>query len=137
MNKASALSEKPAKAFTLSLMAGTLILINAVLLGVVAKWFIGIMPTLPGSTGNDPTFLIELATFGLIIGVLVLLGALMLHIKPANKKVWGIMIIVFSIPSVIMGGGFIIGFILGIIGGKIAFSGKTKMQASKPAITTT
>ena len=136
MNKASALIEKPTKAFTLSLIAGILILSNAVLLGVVAKWFIGIMPTLPGSSGNDPTFLIELATVGLIFGVLVLLGALMLHIKPVNKKAWGIMIIVFSIPSVIMGGGFIIGFILGIIGGKLALSGKTKMQATKPALTT-
>jgi hypothetical protein len=33
---------------------------------------------------------------------------------------------VFSIPSVITGGGFIIGFILGIIGGKLALSGKPK-----------
>jgi hypothetical protein len=39
----------------------------------------------------------------------------------------GIMIIIFSIPSVIMGGGFIVGFILGIIGGKLALSRKTKM----------
>jgi hypothetical protein len=122
MNKASVLTEKPTKAFNLALTAGILIMINAVLLGVVAKWFIGIMPTLPGSTGNDPTFLIELAAVGLTLGVLVLLGTLMLHIKPAKKKAWGIMIIVFSIPSVIMGGGFIIGFILGIIGGKIALS---------------
>ena len=130
MNKANVLSDKPTKAFTLSLIAGILIICNAVLLGVVAKWFIGIMPILPGSTGNDPMFLIELATVGLIFGILVLLGALMLHIKPANKKAWGIMIIVFSIPSVIMGGGFIIGFILGIIGGKLALSGKPK-----PAVT--
>jgi hypothetical protein len=128
MNKASALTEKPTKAFNLALMAGILIITNAVLLGVVAKWFIGIMPTLPGSSGNDPTLLIELATVGLIFGVLVLLGTLLLHIKPAKKKAWGIMIIVFSIPSVIMGGGFIIGFILGIIGGKIALSKKPKTQ---------
>ena len=60
MNKVSALSEKTTKAFYLALMAGILIIINAVLLGVVAKWFIGIMPTLPGSNGNDPTFLMEL-----------------------------------------------------------------------------
>jgi hypothetical protein len=51
----------------------------------------------------------------------------MLHIKPAKKKVWGILILVFSIPSVITGGGFIIGFILGIIGGALAISGKPKM----------
>jgi hypothetical protein len=126
MNKTSALTKKPTKAFNLALTSGILIITNAVLLGVVAKWFIGIMPTLPGSSGNDPTFLMELATFGLILGVLVLLGALMLHFKPANKKAWGIMVIVFSVPSVIMGGGFIIGFILGIIGGKLSLSGKPK-----------
>jgi hypothetical protein len=120
-------SEKPTKAFTLSSVAGILIVANAVALGVVAKWFPGIMPTLPGSSGNDPTLLIELAAVGLILGIIVLLGALMLYAKPANKKEWGIMIIIFSIPSVVMGGGFIIGFILGIIGGKLAFSRKTKM----------
>lgn len=127
----SEVSEKSTNTFTLS--AGILILINAVALGIVARWSIGIMPILPGSTGNDPTLLLELATVGSICGVLVLLGTLMLNRKPANKKVWGIMIIVFSVPSVIMGGGFIIGFILGIIGGAKALSLKPKMQATNPA----
>ena len=136
MNMKSEVSEKSTNTFTLSLSAGILILINAVALGIVAKCFIGIMPVLPGSTGNDPTLLLELATVGLICGVLVLLGTLMLNRKPANKKVWGIMIIVFSIPSVIMGGGFIIGFILGIIGGAKALSRKPKMQPTNPATTT-
>jgi hypothetical protein len=124
MNKVSVLCERSANAFNLALAAGLLIIANAVLLGVVARWFIGIMPTLPGSSGNDPTLLTELATVGLILGVIVLFGALMLRFRPANKKGWGIMIIVLSVPSVIMGGGFIVGFILGILGGKIAFSGK-------------
>ena len=132
MFEASPPNEKPSKAFTLSLIAGILICTNAVLLAVVAKWFIGIMPILPESSGNDPTFLIELATVGLIFGILVLLGALMLHFKSAKKKAWGIMIMLFSFPSMIMGGGFMIGFILGIIGGELALSGKPK-----PAITTT
>jgi hypothetical protein len=137
MNKTNVLSEKPTKAFALSLTAGLLIIINAVLLGVVAKWFIGIMPTLPGSNGNDPALLMTLATVGLIFGVLVLLGALMLRFSLFHRKIWGIIVLVFSIPSVIMGGGFIIGFILGIIGGKMAFSAKPRVQAIKPAITTT
>ena len=128
MNNTIGLSEKPTKAFNLALAAGVLIITNAVLLGVVAECFIGIMPTLPGSDGNDPTLLIGLATVGLILGIIVLFGALMLHFKPANKKGWGIMIIVFSIPSVVMGGGFIVGFILGIIGGKMALSGKSRIK---------
>ena len=136
MNEAKELSEKPTKAFNPGLAAGVLIITNAVLLGVVANWFIGIMPILPGSSGNDPALLMGLASVGLILGVTVLLGALLLRIRPANKKGWGIMIIVFSIPSVIMGGGFIIGFILGIIGGKFALPGKTKKQTTKLPLTT-
>ena len=53
----------------------------------------------------------------------------MLRIKPVHKKAWGILILVFSIPSVITGGGFIIGFILGIIGGTLALSRKPDVQA--------
>jgi hypothetical protein len=130
-------SEKPTKAFTLSLTAGILIISNSALLGAAATWFPWIIPTLPGSSANDTTVLIRLAAVGLIFGVLVLFGAIMLHIKPANKKAWGIIIVVFSIPSVLTGGGFIIGFILGIIGGASALSRKPKMQATKPATTTT
>jgi hypothetical protein len=53
-----------------------------------------------------------------------------------NRKAWSIMIIVFSIPSVITGGGFIIGFMLGIVGGAMAFSWKPEVQATKPTATT-
>jgi hypothetical protein len=122
-------SEKPTKAFMLSLIAGILILSNTVLLGVAARWFPGMIPTLPGSTANDTMVLYRLSAIGLIFGVLVLLSAIMLHIKPIHKKAWGIMILVFSIPSVVTGGGFIIGFILGIIGGALAFSRKSNVQA--------
>jgi len=51
----------------------------------------------------------------------------MLHFKPVKKRVWGVIIVIFSIPSVITGGGFIIGFILGMIGGALALSQKQKL----------
>jgi len=87
------------------------------------------IPTLPGSSANDTTVLFRLTAVGLIFGVLVLLGAILLRIRPAHKKAWGIMILVFSIPSIVTGGGFIIGFILGIIGGALALSRKSNVQA--------
>jgi hypothetical protein len=120
--------EKSNRAFTLSLLAGILILINSVSLAIVARWFLGIMPVLPGSSGNDPMLFYTLSVIGGIFGVLVSLGAIMISYKPANKKVWGIMVVAFSIPSVIMGGGFIIGFLLGIFGGAKAFSTKPQKQ---------
>jgi len=114
--------EKSSKAFSFSVTAASLIIINATLLGIVAKWFIGIMPTLPGSSGNDPALLLGLSTVGLVLGLIVLFGAIMLRLNPAHNRAWGAVVLVFSIPSVIMGGGLIIGFILGIAGGALALS---------------
>jgi hypothetical protein len=111
-------NQKNQKAFRLSLAAGLLIVGNAASLGIVARCFPTIMPMLPGSTVNDPQVLYSLSILGLVLGVLVLIGTLMLKIKPTHSKVGGLMIIVFSAFSVITGGGFIIGFLLGILGGR-------------------
>ncbi len=116
---------KSKRAFRLSVIAGILILVNAVSVAAAATWFPWIMPTLPGSSGNDPMVLYTVASIGFICAILVLVGAIMLRSKPEHRKAWGALTIVFSIPSVVTGGGFIIGFILGIIGGVSAFSRKS------------
>jgi hypothetical protein len=108
---------KSTRAFTLSLVAGLLIVCNAVAVGVAGAYFPWIFPTLPGSDNNATVPFTTISVIALICGAVVLLAAIMLRIKPENKKAWGILITAFSIPSVITGGGFIIGFILGIIGG--------------------
>jgi protein-S-isoprenylcysteine O-methyltransferase Ste14 len=108
-------------------------LINAAALGVVARWDPGFMPTLPGSSGTDPMVLYTLSAVGLVLGAILLIGGMMQRLRPANKKAWGLITIIFSIPSVIMGGGFIIGFILGTIGGAKALS-KPKLQSTKKRI---
>ena len=122
--------EKPTKAFKLSLLAGILIVCNALAVGVAGIWFPWIFPVLPGSANNASVPFANIAVIGLICGALVLFGVIMLHIRPVDKKVWGAIVMVFSIPSVITGGGFIIGFILGIIGGALALSRKPQIQAS-------
>jgi hypothetical protein len=104
------------KTYTFSLIAGILMLINALLLWAVTTWFPWIMPTIPGTLNDSVPFNI-LTTVGLICGVIILLGSIMQRSKPINRKALGITLIAFSIPSVVMGGGFIIGFILGIISG--------------------
>jgi hypothetical protein len=87
------------------------------------------MPILPGSSGNDPMLFYTLSVVGLILGLLVVFGALMFRTRPRYNKVWGAMIVAFSLPSVRMGGGVIIGFILGVIGGKSTYSRKPGNQA--------
>jgi hypothetical protein len=108
---------KQTRAFTLSLIAGILIIINAVSVAAAATWFPWIIPTLPGSSGNDTMILYSVAAVGMVCGFLVLCGAIMLRSNPTHWKAWGTIVLVASIPSVITGGGFIIGFILGIVGG--------------------
>ena len=116
----------PRRAFNLSLIAGILIAINAVGLGAAATWFPWVIPTIPGSNGNATVPFGTLTVIGLICGLVVLFGAIMLHNNPVNRRIWGLAIMLFSVPSVIMGGGFIVGFIMGIIGGVYALMRSTK-----------
>jgi hypothetical protein len=125
-------SGKSTKVFILSLAAGILIVCNALAVGIAGIWFPWIFPTIPGSANNASVPFVDIASIGLVCGVFVLFGAIMLRIKPKIMKAWSIMIIAFSIPSVITGGGFIIGVILGIISGAKTLKWKPKMQTIKP-----
>lgn len=119
-------NEREGRAFILSLTAGILILANATAVAVVATWSPETFPTLPGSSGNEVSTLYSVAVVGLTCGALVVLGAMLLRSSPAHKRAWGVMIAVLSVPSVVTGGGFIIGFILGIAGGVFALSRKPR-----------
>jgi len=74
---------------------------------------------------------------GLVSGMIVLISAIMLNIRPGEAThglracctMWGTMILIFSIVSLFGGsmGGFLIGAILGIIGGALALSSRPKV----------
>ena len=114
-------SDKISGAYKLSFIAGLMITGNTALLGAAVRWFPEVIPVLPGSDNNASVPFTELVVIGLILGCLVLIGATLLRINPANRKTWGAMIALFSASCVLTGGGFVIGFILGIIGGMSAF----------------
>lgn len=117
-------SERPKRALIMSMIGGILIVCNAIAVGVAATWFPWIFPTLPGSDNNAMVPFTTITIMGLVSGVFVLLGTLLLNGKPASSKAIGTVIIAFSIPSVFSGGGFIIGFMLVIIGGVNALKWK-------------
>ena len=114
--------DKLSRAYKLSFIAGLMITGNTALLGAAVRWFPEVIPVLPGSNNNASIPFTELVVIGLTLGCLVLIGATLLRINPANRKIWGAMIAVFSAPSVLTGGGFVIGFIIGIIGGVKAYT---------------
>ncbi len=71
------------------------------------------------------SFMGGLSLIGVVSGILVIIGAVMLDVRPADHKAWGIVILVFSISSFLGLGGFVIGAALGILGGALALSGKS------------
>jgi hypothetical protein len=55
-------------------------------------------------------------TLAIIFAILILLGAYFIY-RPGKETVGGIIVLVFAAISIITGGGWLIGFILGIVGG--------------------
>jgi len=121
-------SEKPTAAFALSLIAGILILINGAILGAVGSF---IAPFIPGMSEKALVtgILGTVMVVGIILGLIVIVAAVMLYRNPAQKTMWGVIVLVLSIISIFIGGGFIIGLILGIIGGALALTWKPKAAA--------
>jgi len=74
---------------------------------------------------------------GLASGALVILGAVMLYSRPFEKDIWGVVIIAFSILGILGGmGGFMIGLVLGILGGvlALAWNPTPRTALSTPAV---
>lgn len=132
------INEKPQVAFILSLIGGILMLLGG---GVFSTWFMfgglgmggmmagfgdmmGGFQGMMGSFGIPFGFMSGFFLIGLVSGVLVMIGALMLNTRPTEHTAWGIIILVFSAISILGMGGFLVGAILGIVGGALAISWK-------------
>ncbi|MEM4155355.1 MAG: DUF6114 domain-containing protein [Archaeoglobaceae archaeon] len=84
------------------------------------------MSFVPGIGAPIGGLLIGLGIVGLVFGVLVIVGALMINSGEKGRVTTGsIIVLVFSILSLfVVGGGFIIGFLLGLIGSIIGLAWK-------------
>jgi hypothetical protein len=139
--------EIPTGAFILSLVGGILVLLMGIMFltigtafmgGTMGGYYPGMMGGYyyPGGAGLVSSIIAGIGIWGLICGVLILLGAFMIYTRPGSHGIWGIIILIFSLLSFIAGGGFIIGAILGVIGGILAIVWKppeSKAEAEKTA----
>ena len=64
----------------------------------------------------------------LIAGILVILGAVMMNIRPQETTLWGIVVLVLSVIGFTGMGLSIVGAIIGIIGGAMAISKGTSAR---------
>jgi len=55
--------------------------------------------------------------FGLVSGAMVLASAVLVIAVPSQRRAWGVLMLVFSALSVLGLGGFVVGAILGVVGG--------------------
>ncbi|MEM0203168.1 MAG: DUF6114 domain-containing protein [Archaeoglobaceae archaeon] len=115
--------ERPTTAVALSLIGGVLILIGSTMgFGMPMYGWMGC-----GMMGNAWGFVAPMGglwLIGMVSGILVIIGAVMLNARPAEHNVWGTIILVFSVISFLGMGGFMVGAILGIIGGALALGFK-------------
>ena len=115
----------PGTAYILSLIGGILMILSSIIVTLAFGIYFAVAPY-PYHRMMFfawPTIAFGMMSFfGFISGIIVLISAFMLKSKPAESTTWGILIIVFSIFSFFGMGGFVIGAILGIIGGAFALS---------------
>ena len=122
-------------AFVLSLIGGVLIAIGSVVgmgLGLMGRPFFWGMGGFMGGYGMMGGYyygsnayygmMYGLESLGLVVGALVIIFALLMRSKPADRKTYGVLILVFSLISLVGMGGFFIGAILGIVGGVLALT---------------
>lgn len=123
------MEEKLTAAFILSLVGSILVLLNAIVIAVLGGILgAAFMPFLPVAGAVFFGF----AIFGLIIAILMLIGSIL--IMTGKPKAGGILVLIFSIISLFIGGGFFIGFILGLIGGILALVCKLSVtEGAKPS----
>lgn len=112
----------PTTAAVLTLVGGIFVLLVGLALaalGSILSFFIG------GLAG--------LFFIGLILGILIIIFAILLFVKPEMRKIWGILIILMAILTLPFDlGGAGIGFILSLIGGILAITYKPPIMMGQP-----
>jgi len=114
--------------FALSLVAGILILLCGIAffaLQSLLNSIIDVVPmpvTIPGIGFAEAVFA-TIGAIGVVCAIIVLVGAFLIYM-PGKEVIGGIIVLIFSILSIVAFGGFIIGMILGIIGGALGIAKK-------------
>lgn len=138
--------DKPLASFILSLIAGLFFIAGSLLGGSIGIFggfgmvsYITAMPrmTVMSSTMDQMTQAMHMSmayhtilfSLGLLSGALVLVGALMLYLRPEDHATWGAIVLAFSTVGMIAAmGGFLVGLILGILGGALAIAWKPTVR---------
>ena len=127
-------AEYPRTASIIALAGGLIITLSGVLFVAVSAF---VLPNLSYTNINVPQglsasaipglvsgFVGLMGIFGLVSGAIVLVSSVMLLTNSGQPRTWGVLILVFSVLSLVGMGGFVVGAVLGIVGGALILKWK-------------
>ncbi len=134
----SATSEYPTTASIIALVGGIIITLSGVLFVAISAFVLpnvnysnlNTPPNLPASAvpGLVSGFVGLMGAFGLVTGAVVLVSAILLLTNTGQRRTWSVLILVFSVLSFIGMGGFVVGAVLGIVGGALLLRWRPPIQ---------
>lgn len=125
------MAEKPTAAFVLSLIGGIFILLGGALIAALAATFGGLFNLV--GLGDFGLGVALLGSLGLVFGLIIIIGGVMMYMKPQQHVMWGAIVLILSIVSFPFSiGGFFIGFILALIGGILGLVFKPSQPMAAP-----
>jgi hypothetical protein len=121
--------QKPLVAFILSLLSGVFIILSGVIWSfwLASMWDFGWMGGMMHGWNENVRMwnlggtAYMMGIVGIILGMFQVLVAIMLYVNPRQHELWGALIIVFAVASILGAmGGMAVGLIMGIVGGILA-----------------
>ena len=127
-------AEYPRTASIIALAGGLIITLSGVLLVAASAL---VLPNLKYTNISVPQglsasavpglisgFVGLMGIFGLVSGAIVLVSSVMLLTSSGQPRTWSVLILVFSVLSFVGMGGFVVGAVLGIVGGALVLKWK-------------
>jgi hypothetical protein len=119
----SASSAEPRSWAFVASLAGGLVVASA---GVIMSFMMLVLDGMPGMMTRMemrmPAMFLLVPVWAFIMGGVMILGAVRIRASPKDTTAWGVAIIIASTFSLLASGGFMIGALLGLVGGGIALS---------------
>lgn len=144
------MTETPTAAFVLSLLGGIFVVIGGfaligigMLVGAIGSLGgisalspltggLGNLSSLAGSSSASQLPLMALGGVGVLLGIITMLAAVLMHARPGRHRLWGSLVIGFSVVSWVTSlGGLLIGFLLALVGGVLAVAWRPSVTVAQ------
>jgi hypothetical protein len=104
-----------------SVIGGAIVLITSLAILLLFPWFAAVLSWL--GLGFLIGYGLILVMIGFVSGILMMIGGALMYL-PGKERAGAVLVLLFSIVSLIALGGFLVGAILGIVGAALGFAKK-------------